>query len=215
VNGVRWDHNAFYHRWLLARLPPRCDRVLDVGCGAGLFTAKLAARAGRVDAVDRSTEMIELARTRVPPTVRCIEADLLEASLPAAGYDAVTCISALHHMPLDAALGEMARVLRPGGVLAAVGLYRRAIPADLPFDALAVLAHQFLGVALVAGRRIRPGRAFLAPQRTELVMPVMEPRMTLKQIRAIAEAVLPGARVRRRLFWRHSLLWRRPLDPAV
>lgn len=37
-----WDHNAYYHRVLLRRTPRECRRALDVGCGAGAFTARLA-----------------------------------------------------------------------------------------------------------------------------------------------------------------------------
>jgi ubiquinone/menaquinone biosynthesis C-methylase UbiE len=64
-----WDHNAYYHRLLLAQLPQRCDRVLDVGCGAGSFATRLARRVEHVDAVDRSAAMIELARQRTPDNV--------------------------------------------------------------------------------------------------------------------------------------------------
>lgn len=61
-----WDHNAYYHRLLMRQLPAPCSRVLDVGCGAGAFAAELATRAGHVDALDRSPEMIEAARQITP-----------------------------------------------------------------------------------------------------------------------------------------------------
>nr|WP_243841642.1 methyltransferase [Mycobacterium sp. DL592] len=38
---------------MLDELPPRCGRVLDVGCGAGALAAKAAKRADHVDALDR------------------------------------------------------------------------------------------------------------------------------------------------------------------
>lgn len=46
-----WDHNAYYHRLLLRR-------VLGVGCGAGVFAARLAQRSEQVHAIDRSAVMI-------------------------------------------------------------------------------------------------------------------------------------------------------------
>ncbi len=49
VNALDWDHNAYYHRLLLRHLPRPCNRVLDVGCGAGAFAVELAKRAERVD----------------------------------------------------------------------------------------------------------------------------------------------------------------------
>src|SRR5260370_24027082 len=69
MSALDWDHNAYYHRLLLRHLPRPCSRVLDVGCGAGAFAAKLATRAGHVDALDRSPAMIEQARSVVPANV--------------------------------------------------------------------------------------------------------------------------------------------------
>jgi 2-polyprenyl-3-methyl-5-hydroxy-6-metoxy-1,4-benzoquinol methylase len=58
---LKWDHNAYYQRVLLKQLARPCGRVLDVGCGAGAFAARLAGRAEHVDAVDKSAAMIEAA----------------------------------------------------------------------------------------------------------------------------------------------------------
>jgi SAM-dependent methyltransferase len=70
MSVLTWDHNAYYHGLLVRSLPRPCERVLDVGCGAGALAAELATRADRVDALDRSPAMIELARGTVPPTSR-------------------------------------------------------------------------------------------------------------------------------------------------
>src|ERR1039457_293442 len=48
MNALDWDHNAYYHRLLLRHLPRPCNRVLDVGCGAGAFAVELAKRAEHV-----------------------------------------------------------------------------------------------------------------------------------------------------------------------
>jgi tRNA/tmRNA/rRNA uracil-C5-methylase (TrmA/RlmC/RlmD family) len=70
-----WDHNAYYHRLLLRQMPQRCRRVLDVGCGAGAFAARLARRSEQVDALDRSAEMIEEAKRRTPGNVSWVLAE--------------------------------------------------------------------------------------------------------------------------------------------
>jgi ubiquinone/menaquinone biosynthesis C-methylase UbiE len=97
MNALDWDHNAYYHRLVLRHLPRPCNRVLDVGCGAGAFAVELAKRAEHVDALDRSPAMIEEAKRVAPPNVTCILADVLQEPLPDARYDAIVSISALHH----------------------------------------------------------------------------------------------------------------------
>jgi SAM-dependent methyltransferase len=201
VPDLRRDHNAVYWPLLLRALPDRCERVLEVGCGAGDLAAVLAGRAAAVDAVERSPEMVALARGRVPGNVRVIGADVLAVPLPEGGYDAVVGMSVLHHLPLEEALRTFAAAVRPGGALAMVALPRTDLPRDLPVEALAAVLDRVLGLGdLVRGRRGSgtPG------------MPVRDPVLTTGEVRARAGTVLPGVRVRRRVFWRYSLVWRRP-----
>ncbi len=116
------DTTEQYDRWsadLLARLPAR-GRVLDLGCGCGVPVARRLAAAGhQVTGVDISDVQIERARTLVPDAT-FIRADATSLDLPAEAFDAVVCLYALIHMPLDrqpALLGEITRWLRPGGWL--------------------------------------------------------------------------------------------------
>ncbi len=202
---LRWDHNAHYHRWLLQQLPLAPRNVLDVGCGAGGLAAKLAARAAHVDAVDVSAPMITRARTRYATTgnVRWLVGDLLDPGLllEHEGYDAVTAVSSLHHMPLRPALGRLAGLVRPGGVLAVIGFYRQATLTDRALEALALPANAAVGAVLAfRGRAGKPDAEG---------MPVREPEATLAEIRDVAAEQLPGAHLRRRLYWRYSLLWHR------
>ncbi len=136
---LRWDHNAHYHRWLLHQLPPAPQDVLDVGCGAGGLAAKLAARAAHVDAVDVSAPMIARARARHATTgnIRWLVGDLLDPALPVKheGYDVVTALSSVHHMPLQPVLGRLEGLVRPGGVLAVIGFYRQATLTDRGIEA--------------------------------------------------------------------------------
>ena len=158
---LRWDHNAHYHRWLLQQLPPAPQDVLDVGGGAGGLAAKLAARAAHVDAVDVSAPMIARARTLQAKTgnVRWLVGDLLDPGLPLEheGYDVVTAVSSLHHMPLRPALGRLAGLVRPGGVLAIIGFYRQAGLTDRALEALALPANAAVGAVLAfRGRAGKP-----------------------------------------------------------
>ncbi len=198
---LSWDHNAHYWPLLLRELPGRCDRVLDVGCGAGALATVLAGHAGRVDAVDRSPEMVALARARVPAGVHVTAADVLDLALPRGGYDAVVSVSVLHHLPLEQSLRVLADAVRPGGVLAVVALPRSDLPRELPVEAAAAVLHRVVGSARwVRGRRDVPTPG----------MPVRAPELTVREVRHRAARVLPGVQVHRLLFWRYLLVWRHP-----
>jgi SAM-dependent methyltransferase len=205
---LAWDHNAWYHRAVLRRLPAGCGAVLDVGSGAGRLATRLAARCRVVDAVDRDPAMAAAARAAVPDGVRVLEDDVLAVHLPAGRYDAVVSVSALHHLPLEAALARMAGWLRPGGVLVAVALPRTDLPRELPVEALAWVLQRAVAVGVGALRLLPRHRDLL--RKADDGMPVRDPRLTVREVRGRAGAVLPGVRVRRLLFWRYLLVWRAP-----
>lgn len=107
--------DAFYRR-----LPPGAGHVLDLGCGAGEPMARLfIARGWCVTGVDIAPAMLGLAAQTVPQMTR-IQADMREVDLPDAGFDAVTLIYSLFHLPRDehpALFAKLFRWLRPGGRL--------------------------------------------------------------------------------------------------
>jgi SAM-dependent methyltransferase len=207
-----WDHNAYYHRLLIRQLPSPCTRVLDVGCGAGGFAARLARRAGHVDALDRSPAMIEAARQIAPANVTCILGDVMDDPLPAEHYDAIVSVTALHHMPLGDALRHLSRALRPGGVLAAVALPRRDLARELPAELLAAAGHRALGAAFAVLRTSGRGGWYQLEPSHDRMPKVLDPPLTTRQVRQHATAVLPGVQVRRLVFWRYLLTWQRPAE---
>jgi ubiquinone/menaquinone biosynthesis C-methylase UbiE len=108
-------------RETLRRLDTRpADRVLDVGCGTGAMLAALAGSAHRVRlaGIDPSPEMLAVAQGKLPPAVELRVAWAEEIPYGDATFDAVVCCSVFHYLrkPM-AALGEMGRVLAPGGRL--------------------------------------------------------------------------------------------------
>jgi len=113
-------------------------------------------------------------------------------------------------MPLEEVLPGLAATLRPGGVLAAVALPRRDLLRELPAELIAAAGHRLFGLAVAVLRA--PGRSrWYAKEPDQLVLPVvLDPPLTTCQVRQRASRLLPGARVKRLVFWRYFLLWQKP-----
>jgi SAM-dependent methyltransferase len=102
--------------FLLPMLRPEM-RLLDVGCGAGAITAGLVAGVAEVVGIDASAAELERARGRVPAGT-FVQADAEALPFEDASFDAALAHALLEHLPDPAAaLAELRRVLRPGGVL--------------------------------------------------------------------------------------------------
>lgn len=106
---------------LRTSLDPDPDwRVADFGSGTGLFTRELAPVAGRVYGVDVRPGMHTAFREDgMPGNVEPIVADFADLPFPDGGLDGAVSVRTYHH-GFEAALPEVARVLRPGGRLVIV-----------------------------------------------------------------------------------------------
>lgn len=114
--------NACYDRPAVqSLLPPVAGRrVLDAGCGPGLYAAWLADAGAEVVGIDVSPAMVRLARERLGRRARIEEADLGRplAFLGDARFDLVVSALVLDYVrDWDAVFAEFFRVLRPGGVV--------------------------------------------------------------------------------------------------
>jgi 2-polyprenyl-3-methyl-5-hydroxy-6-metoxy-1,4-benzoquinol methylase len=91
-------------------------RVLEVGCGTGLFTEMFVATGAHIVAVDISPELVERAAKRGLPRDRVVFlAKAFEECAVDGPFDAVIGNSILHHLVIDDALVRIATLLRPGG----------------------------------------------------------------------------------------------------
>ena len=96
-------------------------RVLDVACGTGVAARAAADRtggSGSVVGLDLNPAMLEVA-ARIRPDLQWREGDVSELPFESESFDAVLCQSAVFFFPdVDRAFAEMARVVRPGGMVA-------------------------------------------------------------------------------------------------
>lgn len=126
----RWDRErlsldrmhygqAYMLSWALSKLQPlKQSRILDIGVGQGYSSTLLCREGAQVTGIDISQEGLRLASNLAsqygfsPKFQQMAGEDL---RFPDESFDGILCISAYHHMDLDKASKEFARVLRPGG----------------------------------------------------------------------------------------------------
>ena len=115
------------------------DRALDLGCGTGHDTRRLAevvGPTGTVVGIDASEAMITVARQRAEGTglpVTFHVGDAMQLDLPPGSFDGVRCERLLLHVPDPAVvLDEMVRVTRPGGRIVVVDIDMDLLALDLP-----------------------------------------------------------------------------------
>ncbi|WP_432885466.1 class I SAM-dependent methyltransferase [Kribbella sp. CA-245084] len=189
----RWNHNIHYHPRILGAVPRGASSALDIGCGEGMLARELRRVVPAVTGIDLDAPSLELARG-YDDDIAYVHGDFLE--YPLASYDVVASVATLHHVDARAGLLRMSSLVRPGGVLAVVGLARATLPRDAPSE----LAAAAVGTAhrVIKGHWQHP---------SPIVWP---PPVTYPDMQALAADLLPGATYRRHLLYRYSILWTRP-----
>jgi ubiquinone/menaquinone biosynthesis C-methylase UbiE len=208
-----WTQNNHYHDFLLRHVPRDCIRALEIGCGTGAFSRRLAQRAQRVTAIDLSSEMIRVARSRSTQlsNIDFAVADLMSRDLPADHFDCVATIATLHHLPLRAALLKLIDALKSGGILIVLDLFEsehNLLKFSGARDAMlnAAAAGVSVSLRLLNNGRLKPPREVRAAWEEH---GQSDSYPTLDHVRTLAAEIAPGAQVTRHLLWRYSLIWQK------
>lgn len=204
-----WDHSGDYSGFLLREVPGNCREALDIGCGTGTFTRLLARRSNRVRAIDLSPEMIRIARARSEqiPNVDFQVADVMALPLPARHFDCIVSIATLHHLPLAEMLARMKAALKNDGVLLVLDLFAPEGPMDAIRNTIAMPVS--VGKRFLRTGRLKPPRAV---RKAWADHGRHDSYSTLTQVREICTEVLPGAKIRKHLLWRYSIVWKKIAD---
>ena len=165
-------------------------RVLDVGCGGGLFSEALAASGASVVGIDLAPEVLGVARLHLLESGRQVDyressAEALAAAEPAS-FDVVACMEMLEHVPDPAAVVQAcADLLKPGGQL-----FLSTINRTPSAFALAIVGAEY--VARLLPRGTHRYQQFLRP--SELDTALRRSGLVLREVRGLAyEPVLRRA----------------------
>ena len=123
-------NHEFHRRWLLERC--RGKRVLDFCCGAGATAIWLAESGAEAYGIDISRVSIERGREEaerrgVGRKVKLIVGDAENTGFEDGFFDCINASGVLHHLDLDRAYAELARILKPDGEIVAVEALRHNI----------------------------------------------------------------------------------------
>ncbi|MCV7281186.1 class I SAM-dependent methyltransferase [Mycolicibacterium flavescens] len=190
-----WNHNTAYHPWLLDIAARHRGDVLDVGCGDGLLAHRLASVSRSVTAIDPDPAAIRRAGSRL--------ADRRDVMTLHTGFDAfdpgdrrfdlIIFVASLHHMDLRTSLIKARNMLRATGEIAVVGLSANRSVRDYLW-------------ALMCMPFVRAG-SWWHRETPDIGVEVSEPQQSLAEIRRTVHTVLPGAMIRRALYYRYLLRW--------
>jgi len=190
-----WNHNAAYHPWLVAIAAEHRGDVLDVGCGDGLLAQRLAPVSRSVTGIDPDPAAIGRAADRLA-SVQHVTVSRAEFEGYRAGerrFDLITFVASLHHMDLRDSLVKARDLLTPTGEIAVVGCSANRTVRDWVWSAMCVPA-------------ARVG-SWLHSETRNIGVAVKEPQEGLDDVRRAVDDVLPGASVRRALYYRYLLRW--------
>ena len=190
-----WNHNAAYYPWLRKKLSG-CRSILDVGCGDGTLVRYLSQEGRTVIGIDPSSGCIAKAEEGgAAPGTRFYCCSLSEYPELREAFDAVVFVASLHHMDMIPALKKAAGMLTDGGLLLVVGLASPSSLADHTADLCRIVPARM-------GSRLHRMKS---PE--DLGIPVCGRLPEMREVRETVRRLLPGAELRRGLYWRYLLSW--------
>jgi ubiquinone/menaquinone biosynthesis C-methylase UbiE len=197
------------------RIAPFCgERLLDVGCGNGAYTLELASQFGHVDAIDVERENLQELERHLAEESRSGTVETHRMSAETIGFvdetfDAVTAIEVLEHiLDLPAAMREISRVLKPGGLLY-VSVPNRLFPLETHTVVLPG-RHEFAGRLLPFLPYVKPLHQRISKARNFTDAELVKAASGVGLITVGLDHVMPPFD-----HWRFGRRWIKPLTERV
>jgi 2-polyprenyl-3-methyl-5-hydroxy-6-metoxy-1,4-benzoquinol methylase len=201
----KWDHNQQYQKYLLENMPKNCGCILDVGCGTGELTKKLAPFSKEIIGIDVSENMINEAKRRnydekINYIQISVEKYLGETEKQ---FDAIISIAALHHMNEEEALKIMKNKLTINGKILILDLVKTKTIMEWVFGIAAALLNPIIML-------IMRGRLKITKEEREAWAGHFQydKYLTMKEVKSMVKKALGKGRVKRHFFWRYSIVYK-------
>lgn len=119
-------------------------------------------------------------------------------------YDCVVSIATVHHLPMERFLANVRDALRPGGTILILDLYKQETLGDYLLSLVASPLNILILLLKTGHLRVTEEERRAWDEHGK-----HDKYLTIQEIREICNRVLPGAKVKRHLFWRYSLVWKK------
>jgi len=197
----KWNSNIHYHKVILQNLPQKKESALDIGCGEGILTRQLAKEFNEVKGIDLDFPSIDKAKKLTPfLNVNYEVLDFMKLEMTGEKFDMIASVASLHHMESEEALISMKKLLKPGGIIAIVGIANPNHFSDLPQLAISFLVNNMYWII---GKKYK--------HQAPIVWP---PPLSNKQTKEVAEKILPGCRFKKHWLNRFTIIWKKPVAPS-
>jgi 2-polyprenyl-3-methyl-5-hydroxy-6-metoxy-1,4-benzoquinol methylase len=201
-----WDHNQQYQNYLIKNIPPKNEYVLDIGCGTGELTKKLLEKGEKIIGIDVAEKMIQEANKRnshkqIEYICTTAEKYLEETEKT---FDIIISIAALHHMDEKTILAKMKDKLTKGGQILILDLIKEKEPVDYVVSFIGMILNPLIIL-------IKRGRIKVTKEEKEAWKDHFQydEYLTLKEVKKITKETLGKAKIKRHIFWRYSIMYRK------
>jgi 2-polyprenyl-3-methyl-5-hydroxy-6-metoxy-1,4-benzoquinol methylase len=200
----KWDHNRQYQKYLIKNIPKNCNCILDVGCGTGELTKKLALFGKNITGIDVSENMLHEARKRNSDEkinyIKTSAENYLDETDKR--FDIIISIAALHHMNEENILRKMKSRLNENGKILILDIVKNKTMFNYFLSILAAILNPIIML-------IMNGRLKIDQNEREAWSghSLYDKYLTIIEVKNIAKKVLGKVKIKRHLFWRYSLIY--------
>ncbi|MBZ9621449.1 class I SAM-dependent methyltransferase [Clostridium sp. FP2] len=206
LGELKWNHNNCYFKYLLKFVPNNVGTCLDIGCGKGELSNMLLQKSNNVIAVDLSDKMIERAKIlHANKNIKYICGNILNMKFENNSIDVIITTATAHHLPYEWLLCFAKDKLKKGGKLIILDLVRAESFSDYIIWGSAFFPNIVMN--LVKNHRIQKDDSH--SREVWERHGKHDTYMTMREIRSLVKKHIPTAKIKRKLFWRYSLIWQR------